>query len=154
MWIEISHQLPRSLCIDGCAPFGRRGCHRDRQNESGRICHGFVDRKFCLAENCKSLEFKMFPRRFLRRICSSGRSAFVPDSLRKRYGRSIRQPASFCGIIGFKPTYGRVSRYGLVAYGSSLDQIGPFATTSADAALAMEIMAGIASMTRRASPAA
>jgi aspartyl-tRNA(Asn)/glutamyl-tRNA(Gln) amidotransferase subunit A len=108
------------------------------ENSAFQITHNPVESGLC-------------PGWFVRRFgCCRSRGEAV-WALGSDTGGSIRQPAAYCGVVGLKPTYGLVSRYGLVAFGSSLDQIGPFTNDVEDCAIVLNAIAGHDARTRRPS---
>lgn len=105
------------------------------------FCNGQHDRDIGVRRDKKSMEYRACTGGSSGGSCAAVASCEGAVCTRIGYGGSIRQPGSFCGVTGLKPTYGTVSRYGLIAYGSSLDQIGPIAKDISDCAAILEMIA-------------
>ena len=140
MRIQISTNYSAPFDATVTSASRRRRCHHHRQRPTSTNLPWALRQKTRPSKDPESLEPSNAPRRLFRGSAAAVAARLCPLALGSDTGGSVRQPASFCGIVGFKPTYGRVSRFGLVAFGSSLDQIGPFATNSCDAALVMEVI--------------
>ena len=119
------------------------GRHRHpRQDQHGRVRDGLLDRELGVRPDAQPVGPDPDPGRLVGGSSAAVAAFEAPLAIGTDTGGSIRQPAAVTGIVGHKPTYGGVSRYGLIAFSSSLDQAGPFARTVLDAALLHEAIAG------------
>ena len=127
---------------NGGGSAGSRRSGAAGQAELRRVRHGLVQRELGLRAGAQSARAGRGAGRIEGGSAAAVAAGFAVASLGSDTGGSIRQPAAFCGVVGVLPTYGRVSRFGLIAFASSLDRVGPFATNVRDAATMLGVLAG------------